>query len=290
MKVHPKVVALLCVLWLFFQTGYAQEKSNLPDYNVQDNKGKFFIFWGWNRGAYSNSTIHFKGNSYDFTLDKVVAKDRQTPWDPNIYLNPALITIPQTNFKMGYYFNDHYNFSFGVDHMKYVMVQDQTTTINGQISDPNPPEFVGTYNNDDIVLTQDFLTFEHTDGLNYINLEFSRVDDLLKVFNRGMKNFEINITEGVGAGILLPKTNAKLMGNARHDAFHLAGYGLDAKIGLNLTFFRYFFIQGELKGGFIHMPDIRTTSDKSDRASQAFVFGEADFLFGAIFKIAHKNK
>ena len=39
----------------------------------------------------------------------MAAKDRQTAWDPSIYLNPALITIPQTNFKIGYFINDHYN-------------------------------------------------------------------------------------------------------------------------------------------------------------------------------------
>ncbi len=280
------IAILITLLGLFTSSTLMAQEAAQVDYNAHDNKGKWFIYWGWNRAAYSNSDISFRGDSYDFELKDVVATDRQSPWDPAVYLNPGLITIPQTNFKIGYFINDHYNVSVGVDHMKYVMVQDQTVKINGTISAPNPQEFVNTYSNDDIVLTEDFLTFEHTDGLNYINVELSRVDDLLKVFNKGMKNLEINITEGVGAGILLPKTNVKLMGNDRHDDFNLAGYGLDVKIGLNVTFFKYFFVQGELKGGFIHMPNIRTTASKSDKASQAFVFGEADILFGAVFRIA----
>lgn len=280
-----KLHAVVLISLVSFQVSFAQETSVL-DYGVHDNKGKWFIYWGWNRAAFTNSDISFRGDSYDFKLDDVRAKDRQTPWDPSIYLNPGLITIPQTNFKIGYFINDHYNISVGVDHMKYVMVQDQPVIINGEIKDPNPDEFVTNYTNDEIILTEDFLTFEHTDGLNYINVELSRVDDILKMMNNGMKNLEINITEGVGVGMLLPKTNAKLMNNERHDDFNVAGYGLDVKVGLNITFFKYFFVQGELKGGFIHMPNIRTTAFKSDKASQAFMFGEANFLFGAIFRIS----
>lgn len=268
------------------QIGLAQSVAE-QNLNKQDNKGKFFIYWGWNRAAYSHSNISFKGDSYNFKLSHVEAKDRQTPWDASIYLNPALITIPQTNFKIGYFINDHYNLSFGVDHMKYVMVQGQSVKINGSITTADSP-YVGDYTDEDIVLTEDFLTYEHTDGLNYINLELSRFDNVLNWLGIEWKNIEVNLTEGVGVGFLLPKTNAKLFSQERHDDFHLAGYGLDLKAGLNLTLYKYFFIQGELKGGFIHMPDIRTTKFKSDKASQAFVFGEADLLFGVIFRIANK--
>ena len=65
-------------------------------------------------------------------------------------------------------------------------------------------------------------------------------------------------------------------------------YGIALKGGINITFFKYFFIQSELKGGFIHMPNIRTTPDKSDGASQHFFYLMPDVLFGVIFKVANK--
>ncbi len=71
-----------------------------------------------------------------------------------------------------------------------------------------------------------------------------------------------------------------------HGLFIGARHGLNLKIGLNITFFKHFFVQGELKGGFIHMPNIYTTALKSDKARQALVFGEADILFGAVFRKA----
>lgn len=286
MNKHLRLIYVSILICILSNSNLTAQDVARVDYNKPNKKGKMYVFWGWNLSFYSNSDISFRGDNYDFTLDNVVAKDKQTPWDASIYLNLGLITIPQTNFKFGYFINDHYAISAGVDHMKYVMVQNQDVNINGNIS--NGSAYDGVYNNESIVLTQDFLTFEHTDGLNYLNVEIERVDDILKMMKRGKKNLEINTVVGVGVGGVLPKTNAKLMDNNRYDDFNLAGYGLDVKIGLNVTFFRYFFIQSELKGGFIHMPNIRTTQFKSDKAGQAFLFGEADFLFGAIFNISHK--
>ena len=68
------------------------------------------------------------------------------------------------------------------------------------------------------------------------------------------------------------------------------GGGPNLKLGLNVTFFRYFFIQSEFKGGFIDMPDIRYSSETVERANQSFWFWQGDILFGVKFKIAHKNK
>jgi hypothetical protein len=33
------------------------------------------------------------------------------------YINPVKMTIPQTNFRIGYFINDHYSIALGVDHM-----------------------------------------------------------------------------------------------------------------------------------------------------------------------------
>lgn len=252
---------------------------------VKDNfyrKGNFFIYWGWNRAAYTTSDIHFSGNDYDFTLENVVAKDRQSPFSAKLYFSPNTLSIPQYNLRIGYFFHDKYNISIGADHMKYVMEQFQTVKINGTIA--NGTSFDGTYNDSDINISEDFLKFEHTDGLNYENIEVRRFDVLF-----GRKNFSFAANEGLGIGVLVPRTNTTLMNNARYDEFHLAGYGLSAVLSLNATFFKYFFVQMEWKGGFIHMPDIRTTMYKSDRASQHFLFSQYNMVFGANFRIPSKK-
>jgi hypothetical protein len=242
---------------------FAQENAFAPN-----GKGNFYVFWGWNRAHYSRSTIHFTGDNYDFTLKDVIARDRQSPFSARIYLNPGNITIPQTDLRLGYYFKDKWQLSIAVDHMKYVMVNDQTVKMMGRIANSGTA-YDGVYPEQDFQIKRDFLLFEHTDGLNYLNAELRRSDLLWS-----RKHIWVSGQYGAGLGALMPKTNATLLNNARHDAFHLAGYGLAAVGAVNINFYKYFFIQGELKGGFIHMPDIRTTEHKADRASQKFVFAE----------------
>ena len=264
-------IKLTLLFFLFSALGFSQEQPVIE----KGKKGDFYFYWGWNRASHTKSDIHFTGNNYDFTLNDVIAKDRQSSWDPAIYLNPAHMTIPQYNFRIGYFINNKYNISIGIDHMKYVMQNNQTVKIDGEINNTGTI-YDGSYSNDDIILTADFLLFEHTDGLNYVNTEIRRFDNIFD-FNK----VKINLTEGAGIGALYPKTNATLMQNLRYDEFHLAGYGLNAVVGLNIEFFNYFFIQSELKGGFIHMPDIRTTSSKNDKASQHFFFSQINIVFGA---------
>jgi hypothetical protein len=270
------------------QTAYTQEKTANPDKYTAHNKGKMYVFWGGNRESFSKSDIHFKGPDYDFTLYNVMANDKPKGWQLD-YVNPSRMTIPQTNLRIGYFINDHYNISIGLDHMKYVMIQNQNVEIAGVVG-ASYPDYAGVYlpsGNHTIDMTDGtFLKFEHTDGLNYINTEFSRVDDVSKIFKiRNTDKFQVNITEGIGTGILYPKTNATLLGKERHDDFHVSGFGISAKVGLNLTFFKYFFFQAEMKGGYINMNDIRTTKDPADKASQHFLFLQRIIAFGGIFKI-----
>ena len=270
-------IALLIGMFSVFALGQGKE-----------NKGKFYVYWGWNNGQYSKSDIRFKGDNYDFTLDNVVAHDRQSDFGLK-FINPAEMTIPQYNFRLGYFFHDNWNISFGIDHMKYVMDQNQFAKMNGYIN--NGSEFDGSYSNHDMQLTEDFLKFEHTDGLNYANIEIRRFDNLVHFpISKNGKGIDVNLTEGIGGGILYPKTNTTLMGQDRYDEFHLSGFGVGAMVGINFTFWDYFFIQAELKGGYIDMDDIRTTSSKSDKAQQDFFYSQQNIVFGAIIPVFTPKK
>lgn len=272
----------IVVLFLsIFFTSFAQDDT--PAKFTANNKGKFYVYWGGNRESFSRSNIQFIGDNYNFTLYDVVAEDKPKGWHID-YLNPSRMTIPQTNFRMGYFVSNHYNISLGLDHMKYVMFQNKAVDYSGYYQ--NQGSYGETLPNGQLLLTEEFLTFEHTDGLNYINTEISRVDDISKLINiQNTDKFQINLTEGVGTGILFPKTNAQLFSQQRHDDYHVSGYGVSAKIGLNLTFFKYFFIQAELKGGYINMNDIRTTYNSNDKAKQEFYFLQRIIAFGGIFKL-----
>ncbi len=208
---HNKTIKVLTLLFVVFISG--KMAAQAPVKEKVTNKGKFYVYWGWNRGTYSNSDIRFKGDNYDFTLSDVTARDKPTKFGLNPYFRLDRITIPQTNYRIGYFFKENYTVSIGVDHMKYVMNADQNVMINGTINTGSSYDKI--YTNENIQLVEDFLTFEHTDGLNYINVEVKRFDDFSHFIGLNSKNLQINLTEGLGAGILFPKTNTKLLGQRK---------------------------------------------------------------------------
>lgn len=262
--------------------------TDKPTSYTAHNKGKFYVYWGWNRGYYSHSDIHFKGSDYNFTIYDAKAYDKQSKFSYRDYFRPDRVTIPQTNVRIGYFISDHYNISIGVDHMKYVMYNDQMAIVDGYIDIAESNEYNGVYNRERTHITDDFLHFEHTDGLNYINVQVERYDDLGKLLGGtwDMDVFQINLYEGLGAGVLVPKTNATILNRERYDQFHLSGFGISAHQGINLTFFKHYFVQVELKEGYINMPDIRITHSPTDSASQHFFFLEPTLMFGGVFKIS----
>lgn len=241
-------------------------------------KGDFYIYWGYNRAVFTTSDITFKGPGYDFTLNDVVAYDRPTEFDAGVYFNPSSASIPQYVYRFGYFFKPNWSISVGVDHMKYVMPQTQTVAISGEINQPDNP-YNGVYGQASaITLAPEFLTFEHTDGLNYVNFG---TEYFFKLYQTADSVFEVAAFAGGGAGLMVPKSNVQLMSGERNDEFHIAGFGLHANAGVQISFWRHFFIRTQTKGGYLNMPDILTRpGNTTDRASQHFWFGMLDFALG----------
>ncbi len=230
-------------------------------------KGQMFAFYGWNRAAFSNSDIRFKGNGYDFQLNNVTAQDRPTKFGI-VYFDPSWFTVTQYNFRIGYFIKDNLALVLGIDHMKYVMDQDQTVNFKGHISDP---EYAAMVQNGQVNLADEkFLTFEHTDGLNYENLGLEKYQSIIN-----KKNVDLVWSYGAGIGFMFPKSNVKLFGNERSDRFHVAGMGTDVRASLNLVLWNHIMVRLEGKAGYINMWDIKTTlNNKPDKAQQDFVFGQ----------------
>jgi hypothetical protein len=248
------------------------------------SKGQVYIMWGWNRGAFTKGNISFKGADYDFKLYKVKAHDRPTPFSYHNYLQPNRLTIPQTNFRLGFFIKNNIAVSFGFDHMKYVMDKDQTVRMNGNITHDGP--YKGSYNGDK-KLTSDFLTYEHTDGLNYINFE---IEKFREFYHSKSNKLIVSWLYGGGTGILFPRTDVTLLNYERTDEFHVSGFGISAKAGLQLTLFKHFLIKLENKYGYINMPDVKLhKSGISGKAKQAFFFTELDGMLGASFRLGHKQ-
>lgn len=241
------------------------------------HKGDWFVHWGYNFSWYDTSDISFKGPGYNFTLKDVVAHDRPSKLSLD-YINPLQITIPQFNFRFGYFFKDNYSISLGWDHMKYVMDIPQTVKvegyINSTISDPviATGNYAGTFNDTPLNVKDDMLSFEHTDGLNYVSTELERYDDIWVAHSqKNMLTFET----GIGMGFVIPRTDAHLFGVGQNNFWNFAGYGISAKAGLKFNLTKRFYIQNTTKIGYMNLPRIHTTGRNSiDGASQSIRYTE----------------
>ena len=277
-----KKIITLALFTLIGNFAFSQNNEiTTPTKKEFGDKGTMFVFWGWNRAMFSKSDIHFKGNGYDFVLHNVVAHDRPSDlsWD---YINPGEVSKPQFNFRLGYFIKDNLAIVIAQDHMKYVMDQDQTVDFTGHISDPT---YAAMVQNGQVNLTDEkFLTFEHTDGLNYINLGVEKYKNLY-----AKENLEILWSYGGGLGLMFPKSNVKIFGNERSDRFHVAGFGADVRTNINFVLWKRLMARVEGKFGYINMPDVKTTlNNKPDKASHDFVFGQINFGIGYVFNIKKK--
>lgn len=268
---------------LILLVSYSLISCTLLASNTALPKGSLFIYWGWNGSNYTTSNLNLQGTDYNFTLHKLKATDRQSPlsWD---YLNPGLMTIPQYNFRIGYAFKNNWSLSLAMDHMKYVMVQDQSVHISGNIQHPTSP-IKGNNLDQYISVGTDLLIFEHTDGLNNLNIELRHHKNVYHIpLDKKNRGITLGIEGGIGAGIMIPKTNAQLFQQKRHDEFHLSGGDIHGVLGGKITFWKYAFILSEFKAGYIAMPNIRTTYSKTDKASQNFGYIQYNIVFGLQYK------
>lgn len=250
--------------------------------DCDDDKHVFFVYWGYNRSAYLKSDLTMHGNGYDYTLYQVVAKDRPSPFDPKVYFNPVKLSIPQFNIRLGYRLNEKWSLSLGYDHMKYVVQTGQDVTMTGTVDSSASAKYAGTYSNTSFYLTDQFLHFEHTDGLNFITVELDYVTTLWKSDD---KRFWLENRSGIAPGALYPRTDVTVFEHKGPNIWNLAGGGIALRSEMRINLWKYFFVQTTAKAGLLFLPHIQTTGTKGEYAQQNIQFLEGFWSVGANFKL-----
>lgn len=221
----------------------AQTGDAVPKAKKKRTKGTLYVSWGYNREWYGRNDIHFKNLSnsynektqrydyYEFTLHKVKASDK--PDQDNLLSTP--ISIPQYNYRLGYFFNDRYDLGLELsfDHTKYVVDDYQTVRVTGQIN--NMP-----VDGPMVLDPKTFVHFEHTDGANFLMLNLMKRQ---KLINSKDGRFGISAIGKVGGGVVIPRTDVTLFGEELNNCFHIAGWVTGAETGIRGHFFRYGFVE-----------------------------------------------
>lgn len=241
-------------------------------------KGKLlkgmYIQWGYNKEWYTKSTIHFKlENGDDFRLIKAKAHDE--PGLDAIIDRPKDISIPQYNYRIGFYLNKSHSraIELNFDHIKYIVTDGQNVRVRGMLG----KQFVDA---DSILKPYDFLHFEHTDGGNLLHLNYVQQNTIYK--SKKNKRPVLNTIWKAGAGINIPRTDFTYYGDKFNNDFHVAGYNISVEAGMRWYFSKRFFIEGTAKTGYARYINAlaNTTKLKGNRVTHGFGYFELIGLVG----------
>jgi len=252
------------------------------------HQGDFYMNWGYNRAFFNESDIHFQGKGYDFTIYDVEAKDLPETFNTKVYFNVKKISIPQFNFRIGYYLTDRLSLSIGSDHMKYVMSQNQIVKIEGTIDKSLSETYGGEYHGERITLSDDFLRYEHTNGFNFVRVGLEYRTDIWQSANTF---HNIVAMPGINIGPVLPWTNYTFLNERHSDLFHLGGFGFSASSAFRYEFKNTGFFQIQAQYGFSHLSRVLLEDRSGDyTAKQNIVFFERSFALGVYLHSFNKHK
>ncbi|MEY4926826.1 MAG: hypothetical protein RI894_1262 [Bacteroidota bacterium] len=277
---HQKNVFIFLLNCLFIGGAAAQivEKSAIKEPVEKTSfcqKHAFYFQWGYNHEIYTPSDIHFfRTNSdpaiaYDFTVHQAAASDK--PDFDAILTKPWEITVPQYNYRMGMFLDEACTSAIEInfDHTKYVVNDGQLARVTGNLRGKTVDSML-------VLDPQKFLHFEHTNGANFLQINYVRQKMLLQ--NKAKSRSLLTAIGKVGAGIVIPKTDVTLWGKQLDNEFHIAGYTAAAEFGLRYYPFQRFFIEPTLKGGFANYTDVLIMDE--GKANHSFWYLQGILLVG----------
>lgn len=284
LKNRIKIFLFHLILITLFSTHLVAQKTYNKVKKFSNGNGTLFINWGYNRSYYSASEIRFRSRMYDFNLKEVKASDRQNKKIKE-FLEPSSFTIPQYNFKAGYYYRNRYALAFSFDKMKYIMNDANQVFIDGYVGEGVDSVFSGKYTNQKIVLNSNDFNFENQ--VNYFRVDLTRTD---KLYQNRSKDFALSLNLGLGLGLIANSSDFNFESNITRNRWSLSGLGITASSSLRFEFFKHFFLQAEISGGSIKQNKLKTRPfNKETFSSQQFWYGQRAIYAGILIYLKPMN-
>jgi hypothetical protein len=238
-----------------------------------NRKGEFYFSWGYNKEWYTRSNVHIEqpelGNKYTF---RSIRAHDNPGWDKGIF--DRAMTIPQYNYRIGYFFKNDLAIEINFDHTKYII-------------DRQPAHRKGTMDNKPIDETIDWAEengfwYYLNNGANFLLFNIVKRWDLYEHPNEKIR---IDFLGKAGIGPVVPHVENSLDGRKNDPDFQIGGWNVGAEGAVRATFFKYVYLEFANKIDYARYSHLKIYQG---RARQAF--GTYELILNLGITIPGKKK
>jgi hypothetical protein len=248
----------------------AQAAAPVPQGTAAGASGReYFVSWGYNGDRFAKSDIHFSqpslGNA--FTLVGVQARDSKA-WTS---LFSHSLFVPQYNFRFGVFFNERWGIEVALDHIKWIVRQDQQVRMTGTLNGA-PVDAV-------ITLTPEFLRYQLNNGANPIFINLIR---RIRLAGEPGQTGHVSLLAKGGGGFAVPHTENALFdvpNDKGFQAFH--GWNMDAVAAVRIHILKRLYFELEEKLVYARYFGVKIDRGTARHSVKA---NELAFHFGVSFK------
>lgn len=222
------IVSLVFALPVIAQTSDSTKHHHLK---IVKN-GSLYGSWGYNEETYTNSNLYVVqpglNNNYAFT--NIQAQDR-IGWNNLFNVQP---TIPQYNYRLGYFFDEKQNWAveLNFDHTKYVVLQGYNVIVNGTLHGRSVDTTVNINNST--------LRYQLNNGANFFLFNLVR---RVRVFSACHGKIVLDGLIKVGVGPLVPHVDNSIFDEQNRRQFQLGGWNMGTEATLKLTLFKHVYLE-----------------------------------------------
>ncbi len=224
MKMWRLLIVVAVVLPMLTE---AQQKN-------KQRKGEFYFSWGYNKEWYTHSTVQVNQPSLNnhYKLNNVVSHDHPG-WDEGLFSIP--ISIPQYNYRLGYFFNKKKSLAFEInfDHTKHIITDGQVIGISGMINGKQVDSAVNFSEGNGFY-------YYLNNGANFL------LFNIVKRWNwheSRSGQWKVDALAKAGIGPLIPHVQNSFFGKENEPGFQIGGWNMGVEAGVRATFFKHVYLE-----------------------------------------------
>ncbi len=270
-----KNVLLLFAVYICTAQAFGQIADTLKHKKFVKH-GRWYGSWGYNTEWYTHANIHVNQPSLgnDYTFENLQAHDR-IGWN-HLAEWGYQITIPQYNYRIGYFFDEKQNWAIELnfDHTKYVVTQGYLAIVNGK--------FRGRNVDTAVMIDNSTLFWQLNNGANWFLFNIVRRLDIAKTRKNKLVIYGL-VKAGVGPTV--PHVDNIIFGDQNTPHFQIGGVNTGIEALIRFTFFDCVYIEYCNKVDYAYYWGLRI----ADNGTASIGFGSYEMILNLGFTL-HKKK